>query len=183
MRIRQTLWLPRVPQSSNWIECCRRRLSISGWDYTKAILVRGGLLATPARKARIGLASTPNCPTCPDWIGTVAHCLQSCPRTHGARIKRHDYNLDHLIRSLRHRDASVQVVLAPRIPSGTTDLEPDAVFWFPDAFPRDAYCVDAAVCSEECNPNSMHESKTRKYDRPEVAAWIKQRSGMDSVNY
>ena len=62
-------------------------------------------------------------------------------------------------------------------------MKPDAVFWFPDAYPRVAYCVDAAVCSEECNSNSMHESKTRKYDRPEVAAWIKQRSGIDSVDY
>ena len=106
-------WQPRVPQSSLWIDCWKRRLHITGWDYTKGILVRGGLMATPVRKARIGLTGNPHCPTCPDWIGTAAHCLQSCPRTHGARIARHDYVLDHLVRSLRHRDSEVKVLLAP----------------------------------------------------------------------
>ena len=176
-------WQPHVPQSSLWIDCWKRRLHITGWDYTKAILARGSLMATPARKARIGLTASPNCPTCPAWIGTAAHCLQSCPRTHGARIARHDYVLDHLVRSLRHRDSEVKVLLAPRIPAGQSHVEPDVVFWFPSAFPRVAYCVDAAVCSEECNPNSLHETKVRKYDQPEVSSWIKRHSGMTTVEY
>ena len=146
-------------------------------------MVRGGLLATPARKARKGLAASPNCPTCPVWIGTAAHCLQMCPQTHGVRIKHHDYVLDHLICSLRHRDSEVKVLLAPQIPVGMSHVQPDVVFWFPAAFPKVAYCVDAAVCSEESNPNSMHETKVRKYCRPEVASWIRRESGMSSVEY
>ena len=166
-------WQPRVPQLSLWIDCWKRRLHISGWDYTKAILARGGLLATPARKARTGLAASPNCLMCPAWIGTAAYCLQSCPRTHGARIMRHNYVLDHFIHSLRHRDAEVKVLLAPQIPISQSHFEPDVVFWFLSVFPRVAYCVDAAMCSEECNPNSLHETKVQKYDQPEVTGWIK----------
>ena len=50
-------------------------------------------------------------------------------------------------------------------------------------FPWVAYCVDAAMCSEECNPNLLHETKVRKYDQPEVMGWIKRQSGMSSVEY
>ena len=83
--------------------------------------MRGGLLATPACKAGIGLAASPTCSANSRW----------------------------------------------------SHIEPDVVFWFPSVFPRVAYCVNAAVCSEECNPNSLHETKVQKYDQPEVTGWIK----------
>ena len=93
--------------------------------------MRGGLLATPALKAGIGLAASSTCSANSHW----------------------------------------------------SHVEPDAVFWFPSVFPRVAYCVDAAVCSEECNPNSLHETKVQKYDQPEVMSWIKRQSVTSSVKY
>ena len=175
-------WLPRTPQSSGWVDCWRKNITIAGRDYVRAIMIRGGLLPTPSRKHQIGLSQDNMCPTCPDWVGTPAHCIQSCPRSHGARIRRHDFILDYFTRKLRHQEQTVEIRLEPRISVGTTHLKPDLVFWYPQRYPKVAYCVDAAVCSEERNPNQLHDEKVLKYSRPEVAAWIRQTSGVELVD-
>ena len=147
--------------------------------------MRGDLLPTPARRALIGLQPTPTCPSCPADIGTLAHCLQICPRTHGSRIWRHDYILGYLISTLRRRGKALgcplEITSEPRIPVGTSFLKPDLVFWFKGLFPSKAWVLDAHVCSVEINPNQAHQDKVTKYNIEEVRQWVKQKAQVEQV--
>lgn len=77
-----------TPGVNNWV--VDGTSLMQGANYIKALKIRGNLWATGERSTR-GRCAAPKCPSgCPatDCLG---HILQSCDKTHDARVKRHDF--------------------------------------------------------------------------------------------
>lgn len=139
--------------------------SLKGKEYIRAIQVRAGSLATPARLTRVFPERTGLCEVCHS-PGTLGHISQSCPRSHGLRVKRHDNLVDFF--SGRLRQLGFSVLQEPRIGVGNSFLKPDLVA-IKDGT---AHVLDAQVVADQVSMGHAHNRKVGKYDIPPVRNWL-----------
>ena len=114
----------RVGEAHGWIRNASN--AIPGDSWIRAMAVRSGSAYTRARAAR-GRSEAP-LTKCQGHCGaqeTIAHILQQCSKTHGARIERHDQIVSRLGGRLEQLGYSVQ--LEPIVPSGCRYLKPDII--------------------------------------------------------
>lgn len=141
---------------------------MTGKAYVSAVAVRGNLLQTPARLAR-GRLNRPGagmCHKCHEGsVATLGHILQSCPKTHGLMVQRHDSVVTSLVEAIRKTTRNKRVFVEPRIKRvGETDYaKPDIIV----VNESKTYLIDVQIladagCVEDLN--SKAERKTSKYD-------------------
>ena len=161
------LWnASRSRESSEWV------LGIPGFmrgnEYIRALHVRFALLKTRLRAARGRVGLSPRdvkCPSCTDSVSSLAHILQSCGRTHGFRIKRHDNICDLLAKAAGRKGWSV--AKEPIIRAGATlkgALKPDLVLYKGSR----VVIVDPTVVSDQADLRKEAEAKVELYDVPRV---------------
>ena len=109
---------------------------MSGQDFISAIKIRGNLVANPARCARGRPEANYACDANCRQPGSLGHILQSCYRTWGPRIKRHDAVLGLTEATLNRKGwASSR---EPAIPTPAGTRKPNLIVW------RES-CAKAAV--------------------------------------
>ena len=114
----------RVPRTHEWIRMASNK--VPGWTWSKAMAIRSGSVYTRARAARAREGSPViNCQGHCGSRETIAHILQQCSKTHGARIERHNFIVSRLRGLLE--DLGYSMTLEPVIPSGSSFLKPDLV--------------------------------------------------------
>ena len=110
------------PRCHKWLSSGNRQLS--GGDFVKAVAVRCGTLPTPLRMARGRPDNSGLCDTCL-VPASLRHISQSCPRTKGLRVYRHD-DLCKFIHG-RLKQHGYRVTDEQRLTSGATFRKPDLV--------------------------------------------------------
>ena len=98
---------------------------------------------------------------------TLAHISQSCAKTHGLRVERHDRVVKQIVKSLEKCEGVEAVMKKPRIRlAGKPLLVPDIMVKTPDQ----VYVVDVQVLSDagvKRKLEEVEENKRTKYDRVE----------------
>ena len=162
-----------VPCAHSWIESGNR--TVTGRRFAAAVALRGGVLPTPARCARGFPDARVHCETCgPAVRETLNHQLQSCPRTHGPRIARHDKLVSLLVRQLSNAGYTVQSEL--RIKTSAGLRKPDILAYKKDVV---AWILDVTVVADSLDLNLPYEQKVEKYSsRPEISEAVKAVAGV-----
>ena len=174
-RLSESLWASADGRGLRNEQMYKRGLSfirdgafMTGKAYVSAVAVRGNLLQTPARLAR-GRLNRPGagmCHKCHEGsVATLGHILQSCPKTHGLMVQRHDSVVTSLVEAIRQTTRNKRVFVEPRIKRvGDTDyVKPDIIV----VNESQTYLIDVQIladagCVEDLN--SKAERKTSKYD-------------------
>ena len=92
-------------------------------------------------------------------LGTLSHQLQVCPRTHGARTKRHDRVSQETSKALVK--SGYKVIVEPRIHTSVGFRIPDLVAYGPD---KQTYVIDTTIVADNCsNLDQPHHDKQVKY--------------------
>ncbi len=156
------------PASSSWVR--NDRLPLSGGDFIKAINVRCAGLATKAKLARHNGTSN-RCSSCADAVANLGHLLQVCPRTHGARIKRHDQVEHRLVTALNR--AKYRTKTNNRFQTQDGLLKPDIIAWRDDRI----LVVDPTIVADNANMSGCALNKTLKYGgdrlKEQVIAYVR----------
>ena len=136
---------------------------VSGADFIRAVGVRSGTLQTPLRLARGRPPGTATvCTTC-GCEASLGHIVQSCPRNHGMRVRRHDNIVDYAGSALRDRGWTVFV--EPSIPWRGTTLKPDLVI---TKAGQGVQILDAQVVADKFGMSAHHGRKVDKYNQPDL---------------
>ena len=110
---------------------------------------------------------------------TLAHILQTCPRTHKPRVDRHDRVNKYLTEVVRKNGFTARV--EPAIPTPAGIRYPDLVIW------KNGLCVvvDTTIVSDHKPPDDAHERKVKYYDQPAIRDWCELVSGVaaDEVKF
>ena len=154
-----------APGPQRWIDS--GRLLLTGARYIAAVGVRANTLPTKARCGRGRPDAIRHCGACgPDVLETLGHILQICPRTHGARINRHDIILRLLAKRLEKLGWQVKVEL--RITTSAGLRKPDLL-----AFKHgcQAWVIDVGVSAVSVGSlDEPYDQKVVKYSTlPEVS--------------
>lgn len=163
----------RSSLSTSWVSY--GSLAIPGRDYVQHIHVRINSLPTRIRTSR-GIRrpeTTVRCRAGCNVTETAAHVIQSCHRTHGGRIKRHNAVCKVLASGLR--DIGYVVDEEPRVRTDSGLRKPDIIAV------RDgrATVLDAQVVSGAMALNEAHERKRNYYaSNNGIAADITSRHGV-----
>ena len=137
---------------------------LSGSSYVHCAQLRISTLHTAARAARGGQRSSSACDACGRYE-SLAHILQSCPRTHGLRVQRHDILVQKL--SVMAKRRGWTVIVEPHIRTSQGLRKPDLVLF------RQAEChvIDASVVADCGNLSDAYDAKVRYYDCPDIRRW------------
>lgn len=131
-----------VPKTHAWVLSDSVKL-VSGAEYVRGTFLRANLVVTPSRKHRIDRDHSDKCSTCgPNHTATLGHILQTCSRSHGSRIKRHNYMAKYISERLRRLGFFVLEELI--IPYHQTFCKPDLVAWRGDQ----AIVCDVAITAD-----------------------------------
>ncbi len=162
-------WAGLYKHESKWVTDPKSIKHVSGGEFIRAIHVRMNTLKTGERSSR-GTDRFPvgrHCNTCRDQVQSLGHILQVCPRTHGARVLRHDAFVKG-IRSALHR-ARWKTVLEPRVPVGRSFLKPDLIVWKGNQ----AYVLDPTIVSDGFDMQKAYNTKLDLYDCEEVKTYAR----------
>ena len=157
-----------VPYVHSWVGSGNALMS--GHKYCAAIALRAGALPCAERMARGRPNRRKTCEQCPNKTEYLYHILQVCPRTHGPRVKRHDYLVKKL--NLYLEKAGWNILVEPRIPTADSFVKPDLIIWNEET----AVVLDVAVCGDDQDAGRIaYRNKITKYsvDHPEVSPWVK----------
>lgn len=160
------------PEVQRWVSSGAPHLT--GREYIKAIKTRAGLLPTPERRARGRPGNSGLCDTC-RTPGTLGHISQTCPKTWGGRIKRHDNVAKSVAGWLDQLDFRVEREMC--VPFGGTFRKPDIVA----VKGNTCYVLDVQVTADRYPLSLAHNNKRQKYDQPELKRNISELTGVDSV--
>ena len=164
----------QVPNVHGWLVSGTSLLS--GAKFNAAVSLRAGVLPTRSRRSRGFPDAIKHCDSCgPGQIECLAHVLQCCCRTSGARIKRHDRLVNLLADMLKKLGWTVQVEL--RIETSAGLRKPDLLAFKPGV---SAWIIDATVVSENYTTlDTPHKSKIQYYGEvPEIKAVIEMQTGV-----
>ena len=105
---------------------------LSGSMYMKVLKLKGNLLRTRGRQARGKPSRQAFCDCCKNVNESLGHIWQVCPRTHGARVVRHDRVLDLATSMLKYLEATgklgpIVATREPRVPISDGIRKPDLV--------------------------------------------------------
>ena len=135
--------------------------------------LRAGVLPSKAVASRGSPDVNSDCDHCgpgtKEWLG---HILETCPRTHGPHIHRHDLLVHKLARMFKNM--GYNYITEPRIKNGSMFCKPDLVIWNSE---RSAV-LDVEVSSDGYRtPNHGHDRKVEKYSTDEVKRYVTQLTG------
>ena len=162
-----------VPAAHDWVAAPTRLLS--GKDYIRINHLRHNRMLSRSMKSRLNRNTDPMCPVCVNQVHTVAHVLQQCPRTHGARIRRHDAICKFL--SDRFKAKHFQVLWEPHFRLSSGLLKPDLICYNNEV----AFVVDISIVSDSVDPDTVHRQKVAKYGVPELLSKVRAATGLDIV--
>ena len=149
-----------VPWVHKWVDS--GRVSMNGGKYCAAIAIRSGVLPTPARAARGRPEKRRSCLTCgPTAIENMTHISQTCPRSHGARINRHDRILALLAKALSSKGWEIETELMITTAEGLR--KPDLLAYKPG---EQAWIIDVSVVADICDDlDRPFREKVQKYSK------------------
>lgn len=154
-----------VKDQNGWIDLPTN--FIKGHDFVNVCKLRVNALPTRTRLSR-GSPDIRMCNACNSKTETLYHVIQGCPRTHGARVKRHD-NLVKFI-AKRNINRGKQVIIEPRINTAVGLGKPDLVLVDGTL----ATVVDVQVTgNDNCKLENFNKNKMNYYrDNPDVSDYI-----------
>ena len=151
---------------------------LSGHNFINCVRLKCNLPYTKARAARGRPDKPVECDACHSRE-TLAHILQTCPRTHKPRVDRHDRVNKYLTEVVRKNGFTTRV--EPAIPTPAGIRYPDLVIW------KNGLCVvvDTTIVSDHKPPDDAHERKVKYYDQPAIRDWCELVSGVaaDEVKF
>ena len=166
-----------VPEVHGWLT--EGTALMTGAKFCASIGIRAGTLPTRSRCSR-GRPNYPkHCDTCgPTVVENLAHAIQACARTHGARVKRHDHMLKILSDKLGRKGWQVRV--EPHFETGVGLRKPDLLVFKPD---DQAWIIDLTVVSTTYDDlNRPHQKKQAYYKTPpEIKLAVNALTGVDPV--
>lgn len=150
---------------------------ISGEDYIHYNQIRSNSVPTRKRTARGRQHCVTTCRAGCRQVETLQHVIQSCVRTHGGRIKRHDRVVDLLSDEFKMKRFVVNKEVHFRTSQGL--LKPDLIL----TKDHKAWVVDAQVV--QCGKLEMDDRmKISKYrDDPDLTSLIREKYGVQAVEY
>lgn len=148
-----------------WVTDATRLLP--GRDFINAVRARINALPTKARRNR-GREGDRRCRAGCAAIETANHVSQTCFRTHGSRVKRHDAIVAYIARGLAQKRYDVTVEPHLRTPGGV--LKPD-ILAIKDGQAR---IIDAQVVGDHRHLDECHSEKAAKYNTPAVADAVRE---------
>ena len=177
---------------------------IPGWKFRLMVGLRGSVLQTSQRAAR----ALPRPPGAPVPLGpceacyqvapgrphsasqsgrpqleqrpdTLAHRLQDCTKTHGQRVKRHDYVLKILVQMLEKKGWTV--VVEPNIRTQAGLRKPDVVIYRQGPISPEKWVIDVQIAADAGyyeDPDTPHYNKVNYYSsNPDVEEAVKNEFG------
>lgn len=161
----------RVPANNSWID--GGSVQIPGKDYVQYNHVRINALPSRVRNSRGRRADRDlNCRAGCGVAETTAHIIQSCVRTHGGRIKRHDAVCRILSNALNNKGWNVVENPHYHLPSGL--MKPDIVA----TKGEQAKIIDTQVVSGVGSLREHHQRKVDKYNNTDLKTIISSQSGV-----
>lgn len=165
----------KVPQASRWVAEPSKLLS--GRDFINALKIRFNAWPTRSRTSRGREGQDRSCRAGCAGPETLNHILQQCPRTHNARIKRHDAVVNYLMRSAAQKGFEVEKEVRYNTTSHGV-LKPDLVI----TKARKALILDVQVVTDSYDLDHPHRNKVNKYRKAELLQKIRERTGKDEVD-
>lgn len=151
--------LQHCPGSWESTAYMRRPDSIQGRDFKQYAKIRINAMPSHKRVGR-GRALPTSCRACSAQSETLAHIVQTCPRTHGGRIYRHDCIVKRLKGALTDKGNKVESEFLYKLNNG--NLKPDLVAtWNDGARGKRSVVIDVQVVSAT-NTKSWHDNKVQK---------------------
>ena len=147
---------------------------LSGAKFNAAISLRAGTLPTGMRSAR-GRDLTAWCDCCgAGTYETLSHQLQVCPRTHGARTKRHDRISQEATKALSK--AGWKTIVEPHIKTRSGLRIPDLIIY---AEEKPSYVIDTTIVADNTpDIDQPHRDKKAKYgDNEDLCRTVQQLTG------
>ena len=146
---------------------------LSGAKYSASIGVRLGTLPTRARSSR-GRPSPGWCDCCgAPTVENLYHVLQTCPRTHGPRIARHDRILSEVSKAFTR--LGYKVMVEPHFQTHQGLRKPDLLVWGRDD--QQSVVIDVAVSADNLpDPDTRHWDKVRYYSQ-----YVEIASGVEAI--
>ncbi|KAL7294948.1 hypothetical protein TKK_0011659 [Trichogramma kaykai] len=150
---------------------------LNGKGYIACHRVRIGALPTRSRLTR-GRHGDRHCRAGCRAQETNNHVLQICPRTHAARMKRHDVVANYISRRLTRQGFEVRS--EPHIPTSIGVRKPDLVATMGDF----GVVLDIQIASDQVDLNFVRHEKIRKYSTlPEVSRYITRETGATNIRH
>ena len=162
-----------VPAQHSWLENCTALMS--GAKFSAAIGVRLATLPTRGRSSR-GRPGSGWCDCCgPPTVEHLYHVLQTCPRTHGPRIARHDRILAEVDKMFRRIGYST--VVEPPFTTVQGLRKPDLLVYGEG---KPCVVLDVAVSADNLpDPDTRHWDKVRYYSQyEEISSAVERISGL-----
>ena len=162
-----------VPGVHDWVK--DGSLLLSGAKFNAALALRGGTLPTRVRASRGRGVGVPDCDHC--GVGhkeSLGHILQTCGRTHGARIKRHDRVLAETSKALSK--LGYTTLIEPHIQTESGLRKPDIVAY--NVARGISAVIDVTICTDNIEVNRAHFKKVETYaQHPEITRYVEALSG------
>jgi hypothetical protein len=164
-----------VPCVHHWVSDGTSMMT--GGAYVDAIKIRSNSLPTRSRITR-GLV-TPNrkCRAGCGDLETIVHVLQHCHRTHGQRVKRHDFVANRLTQFLGQKEGGklrreTRVPREPTVQDSDRHKKPDILYVDPVG---NGFSIDVQIVGVYLPLREIHLRKVRKYDEesvPEIRDYV-----------
>ena len=150
------LYHTTCPKVHQWVRTAHHKW-LTGRDFIRAVHLRHNLLPSGMMLSRLSSAHSKSCPVCVNAPYTVAHILQQCPRSHGARIKRHNAICKYVAETMTKLGFKVE--WEPMLRTTEGPLKPDLLASIGEC----AYIIDIAICSDGIDPDKVYLDKITKY--------------------
>lgn len=163
----------RHPQAHRWVREPTRLLT--GRDFIQCIKTRFNCLPTRSRTSR-GRRTDRQCRAGCLVPETLNHVSQQCPRTHGARVARHDSVCKYLERNLKSQ--GYVVAAEPILETADGNKKPDLVAR------RDGklLLIDSQVITDAMELDEAHHVKRRKYDTSTMRDSLRRKYGPTDIS-
>lgn len=161
---------PATTISNTWVD--GGSMGIPGRDYVQYHHVRINALPSRVRASRGNREGRST--VCRAGCGveeTTAHIIQSCCRTHGGRILRHDSICHTVANSLRNSGWEVRE--NPHYITSNGLMKPDIIAKKDDA----VKIIDTQVVSGASSLNAAHRRKVAKYNIPQLKEKVARENG------
>lgn len=172
--------LRMCPDEPASVAYMRNPTGIPGRDFKRYAQLR--INGLPSRKrVNRGRRGPINCRACGAPSETLAHIVQSCPRTNEGRLMRHDCIVKKVVGALSEKGFKVETEFLYKLQNG--NLKPDIVATKGDDADdsRSSVICDVQVVSAN-NTRVWHTNKIRKYaDRPDLHTAIRARHHSTNV--
>lgn len=162
---------PAVHQAHRWVD--EPTALLRPRDFIRCLKVRINALPTRSRTSRGRPGKDRRCRAGCDAPESLNHVLQQCPRTHGARIARHDAVVKYMAQRMQ---GQVDREVIFRV--GDVTLKPDIV----QKVEGKVQILDAQVITDSYSLEVAHQNKRAKYSSPEFLKEVGRRYQVSEVD-